>query len=47
MQKLLKNLLVAVLCFGVLVPEPKKPIKIDGVKVVKKNVDTVRVFIHQ
>ena len=47
MQKLLKNVLVGVLCFGILVPEPKKPIKIDGVKVIKKNTDTVRVFIHQ
>jgi hypothetical protein len=46
MQKLLKNLLVAVLCFGVLVPEPKKPVS-DSVKTVKPVSDSVRVFVHQ
>jgi hypothetical protein len=47
MQKLLKNLLVAVLCFGVLVPEPKKPVKTGSVKPAKPVSDSVRVFVHQ
>ena len=47
MQKLFKNVLVGVLCFGILVPEPKKPIKSDSVKTVKPVSKSVRVFIHQ